>query len=96
MNMPGFTAEASLFNSDMHYQAITVATVYGGIVQPAGSDVFYPDRLGPFLFSQLFYPSRPVFCLKTVCDDVAPAGQTPRLLCHRELGFLNPVTGSCE
>jgi len=35
MNMPGFTAEASLFNGDMHYQATTAATVYGGFVQPA-------------------------------------------------------------
>ena len=31
MNMPGFTAEASLLNSDVHYQATTAATVYGGV-----------------------------------------------------------------
>jgi hypothetical protein len=42
MNMPGFTAEASLFNRDIHYQATTAATVYGGIVQPASSDIFIP------------------------------------------------------
>lgn len=40
MNMPGFTAEASLLNSDMHYQATTAATVYGGVVRPALSDVY--------------------------------------------------------
>jgi hypothetical protein len=40
MNMPGFTAEASLFNGDVHYQATTAATVYGGFVQPAFSDVY--------------------------------------------------------
>jgi hypothetical protein len=40
MNMPGFTAEASLFNGDIHYQATTAATVYGGLVQPAISDVY--------------------------------------------------------
>ena len=40
MNMPGFTAEASLFNGDVRYQATTAATVYGGSVQPAISDVY--------------------------------------------------------
>ena len=38
--MPGFTAEASLFNGDMNYQATTAATVYGRFVQPAISDVY--------------------------------------------------------
>ena len=62
MNMPGFTAEASLFNGDMHYQATTAATVYGGIVQPAGSDVFNPDE--PVL--GIFHPGWGN-CLKRVC-----------------------------
>jgi hypothetical protein len=44
MNTPGFTAETSLLNSDMRYQATTVATIYGGVVQPALSDVFNPSR----------------------------------------------------
>jgi hypothetical protein len=72
MNIPGFTAEASLFNSNMHYRAITEATVYGGIVQPAGpfSGVFNP-------FSNVFNPDEPVLsifrpgwgnCLKRVCS----------------------------
>jgi hypothetical protein len=71
MNIPGFTAEASLFNSNMHYQATTEATVYGGIVQPAGpfSGMFNP-------FSDVFNPDEPVLgifplgwgnCLKRVC-----------------------------
>jgi hypothetical protein len=66
MNMPGFTAEASLLNSDMHYQSTAKATVYGGIVQLASpfSDVFDPDRLVPFLSSQLFDPNRPIIYLK--------------------------------
>lgn len=49
MNMPGFTAEASLLNSDMYYQATTVATVYGGFVQPAISDVFTLRQYPVFL-----------------------------------------------
>jgi hypothetical protein len=53
MNLPGFTAEASLFNASTSYQATAEATVYGGLVQPAqGSGVFNPDQpvLGVFDF----------------------------------------------
>ena len=31
MNMPGFTAEASLYNVNEHYQATAQATAYGGL-----------------------------------------------------------------
>jgi hypothetical protein len=52
MNMPGFTAEASLFSVSTRYQAAAEATVYGGLVQPArGSDMFNPDRPIPRLCS---------------------------------------------
>lgn len=64
MNMPGFTAEASLFNVSTRYQATAEATVYGGIVQPAlVSDVFYPDR--PPL--SIILPRWN--CLKRVCSS---------------------------
>lgn len=95
MNMPGFTAEASLYNGNVPYQATAEAGLYGGIVQPAQSDVFYPDRQVPFLSSSIFHP-RPLYCLKRVCTDVAPAGQTPRFLCHLEIGVWNPFTARCE
>ena len=39
MNIPGFTAEASLYNVNERYQAITDAPHYGGIVQPAADPV---------------------------------------------------------
>ena len=51
MNMPGFTAETSLYNGNVPYQTTTEATVYGGLVQPAQSDVFHPDRPIPHLCS---------------------------------------------
>ena len=35
MHMPGFTAEASLYNGNMRYQATAEASSCGGIVQPA-------------------------------------------------------------
>ena len=66
INIPGYTAEASLFNVSMRYQATGGATVYGKIVQPAfvESDLFFPDRpvpslsgLSPFLGN----------CSKKVC-----------------------------
>jgi len=67
MHMPGFTAEASLYNGNVCYQSTTRATFYGGIVQPAASDVFHPERPAPFLSTQLFYPDRPIRCLKWEC-----------------------------
>lgn len=44
MNMPGFTAEESMYTRNVRYQATTKVTVYGEVVQPAGpfSDVFNP------------------------------------------------------
>jgi hypothetical protein len=59
MNIPGFTAEASLLNSDMHYQATTAATVYGGLVQPAIFDVSTPRQPG---ISDLFTTTFPPYC----------------------------------
>jgi hypothetical protein len=44
MNIPEFSAEASLYNENVLYQATAVATFYGGLVQPALSDVIYADR----------------------------------------------------
>jgi hypothetical protein len=35
MNMPGFTAEAALFNAKKHYQAAEQAATYSGTVHPA-------------------------------------------------------------
>ena len=93
MNMPGFTAEASLFSVRTRYQATVEASFYGGIVQPAQvSDVFNPDRPVPFLSSHVFYPDRPTFCLKTRIF-LGPNGEWTRL---KVLGFWNPVTARCE
>jgi hypothetical protein len=60
MNMPGFTAVASLFNVSANYQTTAEATVYGGIVRPAG-DVFLPDRPPPSITPVRWN------CLKRVC-----------------------------
>jgi hypothetical protein len=38
MSIPGFTAEASLYNVSARYRATAEAAVYGGLVQPALSD----------------------------------------------------------
>ena len=37
LNIPGFTAEASLANISARYQAMTDTVLHGGIVQPAES-----------------------------------------------------------
>lgn len=84
MTIPGFTAEASLHNGGTRYQATPLDSSYGGLVQPAGP------------FSTVFHPDRPIFCLKRVCEDVAPAGQRPHLVCHLGFGIWNPVTRRCE
>lgn len=68
MNMPGFTAEASLLNSDMRYQATAKATVYGGFVQPAIFDVSTPAQSG--IYDNLFAMKFPHACyfLGYVCQ----------------------------
>ena len=73
MNMPGFTAEASLFNGDIHYQTTTTATVYGGLVQPAISDLYILRNFCHLEYRCYFY--HPVFgCLfggwEYVCQQV--------------------------
>jgi hypothetical protein len=35
LNIPGFAAEASLYNGNVRYQATTEVSFYGGVVQPA-------------------------------------------------------------
>jgi hypothetical protein len=67
MSIPGFMAEAALCDVGTRYQATAGARFYGGIVQPAASDVFHPDQPVPFLSTQLLYPDRPVRCLKWEC-----------------------------
>jgi hypothetical protein len=62
MNIPGFTAEASLFHGDVRYQSTAEANIYRGIVQPAGSSVFNPDV--PVLD---IFPPGWGNCLKYVC-----------------------------
>jgi hypothetical protein len=84
MNMPGFTAEASLLNSDMHYQATTAATVYGEFVQPA---LFQPR------FDELYVP-KPIFCLRLYCPPGQGAPRVP--MCFWVVGIFNWVTRSCE
>lgn len=84
MNMPGFTAEASLLNSDKHYQATTAATVYGGFVQPA---------LFRLRFDELYVP-KPIFCLKPPPCFYDAFGRQHCL--PPSLGIWNPVTYSCE
>ena len=66
INMPGFTAEASLYNGIVRYQSTTMAAFYGGIVQPAGpfSDVV-SDPSGSS-FPHIF-PRGWGNCLKRVC-----------------------------
>lgn len=61
MNMPGFTAEASLYNVNERYQAITAAPHYGGIVQPAT----HPH------FNDLSVANNPPLfgCLRYICSD---------------------------
>ena len=92
MNMPGFTAEASLYNVNERYQATAQATVYGGLVQPAQSDMYIPhDPLRVTPDRSVYHP-RSLFCLKTQIIIGPNGGKTPLTV----LGFWNPITGRCE
>ena len=76
--MPGFTAEASLYNSEARYRATTEAAVYGGLVQPASpSDRI--DQYRPVLSRNHDFASD-VFCYW-------------RFLCHWENLAFDPVYG---
>ena len=92
MNTPKFTAEASLYNHNLHYKATTDPGICGGVVQPASpfSNASYSNRPVP-VFSSLLrqYHARPTFCLTTWC----PFGQ---LWCYPVIGIWNPITSSCE
>ena len=52
MNIPGFTAEASLYNGNVHYQAATKVSVYSGIVQPA----LFRLRFDEYMYLSRFLP----------------------------------------
>lgn len=82
MNVPGFTAEASLYNVSARYRATAEASSYGGLVQPAGSPVFDPDR--------------PIWCLRYVCAFWDPNEPWHCWGWVRIVGVRNPVTGHCD
>ena len=74
MNMPGFTAEASLYNGNARYQATAEASFYGGIVQPAQLFSDSTTVSGGFSSFDLFR-LRWGNCLKSVCvrrEEVYP------------------------
>jgi hypothetical protein len=97
MKIPEFSAEASLFNSAMRYQAAPDATFYDGLVTPAAFDTLDPGRQFPVLgLGPDTYHPRPAYCLKRNCRDIAPPGHPPRLLCWWGLGVWNFVTHACE
>ena len=81
MNIPGFTAERSLYNGNARYQATTETSLFGGTVQLARSDIYHP---------------RLAWCLKRECKNVAPAGYPPKMFCWPGFGIWNLVTQSCE
>jgi len=97
MNIPGFTAEASLYNVSTCYWVTAKANFYGGLVQPADSGVLSDPYGSSALFhsTQLFFPDHPVWCLKWKCAFKYPDSR----LCsdwRLTVGVLNPVTGHCD
>jgi hypothetical protein len=99
MQMPGYTAEASLRNVSTRHRATTPASVSSGLVRPAGplSDTIDLETPFPSLgtsfpsFGPVFTP-RPPPCLKWQCIQVP--NRNP--ICFRTLGFWNSVTRRCE
>ena len=80
MDMPGFTAEASLDTLSARFQALTEAHVNDGLVHPAGS---------------MYYIPKPVYCLSALeCRPINrfPWIQCS----NTGFGFWNPVTNRCE
>jgi hypothetical protein len=49
MNMPGFTAEASLYKGNTHYEAVAILAGLwrpGQLIQPAARPIFYCSMKG--------------------------------------------------
>lgn len=64
MKTPGFTAEASLYTSDVRYRATAEASVHGGLVQPASP---FSDRIDPNQPVLSIVPPGWGNCLKRSC-----------------------------
>lgn len=64
MNIPGFTAEASLYNINERYRATTDVPHYDGVVQPAISADLTKDVLSGFSQSDLINVAR---CFRYRC-----------------------------
>ena len=96
MNMPGFTAEASLFNAGTRYQATIEDVFYDGIVRPAQSDTYSPHDYPRVTPDRSTYHPRPVPCLLRTCIFWSPDEPWHCNKWVRSIGFVNPVTGRCE
>lgn len=94
MNMPKFTAEASLYNGNTHYRATAKTAAYNGLVQHAFSDVISDPggsslpRLGPW-----FDLNPKIPCLRQVCLDPNHPSHCPPDASLTVLGTL--VGGWC-
>lgn len=80
MNMPGFSAEAAVFNVNRYYQATAESVTYGGTVQPAGNGVTFP--------------SPPFPCIKRIC--IPDPVRFFKCNWYYTIGFWNRATGRCE
>lgn len=94
--MPGFTAEASLYNAGTGFRATLGTKVPGGLVQPAGPFSDYATLEGSLASLGPVYTPKPTWCFTRRCKNVAPPGRPPRLLCTTVLGIWNSVTRRCE
>jgi hypothetical protein len=90
--LPGFAAEASLYNVSTRYQATPEATVHGGLVQPASPFSDYANLDTSFPFFGPVYTPRPIPCFKWQCFQLP--NQNPH--CFQTLGFWNSATHRCE
>jgi len=98
LHMPGFTAEASLFDASTRYQAtIELEGVsHDGSIRLAQSDTYFPHdppRVTPDLSK--YYP-RPVPCLLRTCIFWSPDNPSQCWAWLWSVGFVNNATGRCE
>src|SRR3954447_26834490 len=87
-NMPGFTAESSLYRSRMNYPVSVKGSPLQSLVQPAQSDTFNPNRQIPSLSSGEYHP-HPTWCLKT---QIIFIPGTTHVLRWQTLGVWDPLT----
>jgi len=94
MNIPGFSAEASLYRINETYSAVIKPDYVEGIVYPAQGSFLSHDvgatAAAAAAFTDVFFPCKPIPYLNCHYIDVAPPGHPPKLVRRCVVAYFFP------